>query len=106
MQYWILFCLLYINDIAKEITNDIRLFADGSSLFVMVDNNVDQATNSLVTDLGRVYKWSKKWVVDFNQSKTVNVDLFTRRNIIYPNITFGIYGPTIRYEHSYRHLGI
>lgn len=55
MQYWIPFCLLYINDIAKEITNDIRLFADGSSLFVMVDNNVDQATNSLVTDLGRVY---------------------------------------------------
>lgn len=99
-------CLLYINDITNEIANDISLFADDTSLFVVVDNNVDQATNSLVTDLGRVYQWSKEWVVDFNQSKTVNVDIFTRKNIIYPNITFAIHGPTIRNEHSYRHLGI
>lgn len=103
MQYWILFCLLYINDISKEITNDIRLFADGTSLFVVVDNNVDQATNPLVTDLDRVNQWSKNWVGDFNQSKTVNVDLFTRTNIFYPYITFGIYGSTIRNKHSYRH---
>lgn len=106
MQYCVIFCLLYINDITKEITNDISLFADDTSLFVVVDNNVNQADNSLVTDLGRVNQWSKKWVVNFNQSKTVNVDLFTRKNKIYPNITFGIYGPTIRNEHSYRHLRI
>lgn len=106
MQYCVIFCLLYINDITKEITNDISLFADDTSLFVVVDNHVDQATNPLVTDLDRVTQWSKNWVVDFNQSKTVNVDLFTRKNIIYPYITFGIYGPTIRNEHSYRHLGI
>lgn len=90
MQYRVIFCLLYINDITKEISNDISLFADDTSLFVVVDNNVDQATNSLVTDLGRVYQWSKEWVVNFNQSKTVNVDLFTRNNIIYPNITFAM----------------
>lgn len=43
--------------------------------------------------------------MDFNQNKTVNVD-FTRKKIIYPNITFGINGPIIRNEHSHRHLGI
>lgn len=69
-----LFLLLpYINEITNEITIDIRLYADDTSLFVVVDNNVDQATNSVVTDSDRVNQWSKKWVVDFNQSKTVNV---------------------------------
>lgn len=46
--------LLYINDITDEIANNMRLFADGTSLFVVVDNNVDQATNSFVTYLDRV----------------------------------------------------
>lgn len=44
----------------------------------------------------------KKWVVDFNQSKIVNVD-FTGKNQIYSNITFGINGPIIRNEHTHRH---
>lgn len=64
----------------------------------MVDNNVDQATNSLVTDLDRVNQRSEKLVMDFNQSKTVNVD-FTRKNVINPYITYGINGPIIRNEH-------
>lgn len=52
VQYWFLFLfLLYIYDITNDITNDKRLFADDASLFVVVDNNIDQATNSLVTDL-------------------------------------------------------
>lgn len=38
--------LLYINDITNEITNDVVLFADDTSLFVVVDNNVDQANIS------------------------------------------------------------
>jgi hypothetical protein len=29
--------LVYINDIVKDINNDIRLFADGTSLFVVVE---------------------------------------------------------------------
>lgn len=52
--------LLYINDITNEITNDIILFADDITLFVVVDNNVDQANISLVTYLDRVKQWSKK----------------------------------------------
>lgn len=48
---------------------------------------------------------SKKWVVDFNQSETVDVD-FKRKNIIYPNLTFGVNGPIIRSEHLHRNSGI
>jgi hypothetical protein len=39
--------LVYINDIVKDITNDIRLFADDTSLFVVVENDHAAAAGSL-----------------------------------------------------------
>jgi hypothetical protein len=42
------------------------LFADNTSLYVIVDNNIVQAANSLTKDLKKIKQWSTKWAMDFN----------------------------------------
>lgn len=86
--------LLYINDICDDLVNHIRLFADDTSLYAIIDNNITNVTNSLTNDLEHIVQWSKKWLVEFNANKTVNID-FSRKNIVYPNVNFGNMGQVL-----------
>ena len=52
--------LVYINDIVNDINNDIRLFADDTSLFVVVENDHAAAATSLTDDLNVISNWAKK----------------------------------------------
>ena len=70
--------LLYINDISKNLQNPVRLFADDTSLFAIVDNDMNNSANSLTNDLEIIHQWSKQWAMDFNPEKTFNMD-FTRK---------------------------
>ena len=45
--------LLYINDIVTDIGSNIRLFADDTSLYIVVDDPSD-AANCLNTDLDKI----------------------------------------------------
>ena len=65
--------LLYINDINSDLVNQIRLFADDTSLFVVVDNAIMNSAKSLTSDLERIKSWSEQWAVNFNANKSVNV---------------------------------
>ena len=58
-----------INDIVNDINNDIRLFADDTSLFVVVENDHAAAATSLTNDLNVISKWAKKWAIQFNPQK-------------------------------------
>ena len=64
--------LIYINDIVKDLRCNIRLFADDTSLYVIVENPVTAALQ-LNTDLSLIYKWAKTWLVDFHPNKTVSL---------------------------------
>ena len=99
--------LLYINDITNGFSNNIRLFADGTSLFAIIDNDIISQTLSLAEALNIIKKktWSNTWAVDFNANKTVNVD-FTRKNINSLKIQFGYGGAVINQQNSYIHLGL
>ena len=55
----------YINDIEKDINNDIRLFADNTSLFVVIENYHAAAATSLTEDLNVI----SNWAVQFNPKK-------------------------------------
>ena len=70
--------LIYINDIVNDISNDIRLFADDTSLFVIVDDDPAVAAASLTNDMDVISNWAKSWAVQFNSKKTKNI-VFTRR---------------------------
>ena len=61
--------LVYINDIVRNIGSNIRLFADDTSLFIIVDNPVTTA-DSFNTDLNKISQWAATWLVTFNPAKT------------------------------------
>ena len=97
--------LLYINDISKNLQNPVRLFADDTSLFAIVDNDMNNSANSLTNDLEIIHQWSKQWAMDFNPEKTINMD-FTRKHVTHPRIRFGTSGQIINNVNNHTHLGI
>ena len=70
--------LIYINDIVEDIGSIIRLFADNTSLYLVVDNPID-AANVLNSDLNKIHLWAKKWLVTFYPSKSECL-LFSRKH--------------------------
>ena len=60
--------LLYINDIVDNINATIRLFADDTCLYIIVDNPHNTA-RQLNTDLQMIHQWATQWLVTFNPNK-------------------------------------
>ena len=60
--------LLYINDIVSKVGSNIRLFADDTSLFIVVDNPLTAAGLEKIS----------QWLVSFNPTKTEAM-LFSRK---------------------------
>ena len=96
--------LIYINDIIDNLENQIRLFADDTSLFVTVDCDLNSSAISLTNDLNKIRLWSEQWLVSFNPSKTVNVN-FSRSNRFQPPLSFGNYIIS-ELSNSHCHLGL
>ena len=61
--------LIYINDIVSDITSNVNLFADDTSLFMVVENPIITA-DILNDELQKINSWANKWFVTFNQAKT------------------------------------
>ena len=61
--------LVYINDLTDDITSDMRLFADDSSLFACV-TDVTQTHDRLVSDLESISNWAYQWKMVFNPDIT------------------------------------
>ena len=66
--FGLLLFLIYINDIVVDIYSSIRLFADDTSFYIIVDNS-QQAANLLNADLAKIRLWASRWFVSFNPSK-------------------------------------
>ena len=97
--------LLYINDLSENLVNNIRLFADDTSLFVIVDNNINAAALSLTSDLDIINTWANTWAVEFNPNKTFNLN-FSRSSRTHPPVHFGNTGNIINESEIHRHLGL
>ena len=96
--------LLYINDIVKNIGSNIRLFADDTSLFIIVDNPTTAAL-CLNSDLEKLSRWTAIWLVTFNPSK--NESLLISRKINKP-IHPPLYMQNVQIQEvsSHKHLGL
>ena len=96
--------LLFINDIVKDIGCNIRLFADDTSLFLIVENP-DIAAELLNLDLDKIIAWAKKWLVRFNPVKT-EAFLASRKinKPIHPPLFMA--GTQITEVASHKHLGV
>ena len=61
--------LNFINDIVTGIQSTIKLFADDTSLYLIVDDP-NETADSLNNDLTKIHDWATKWLVTFNAQKT------------------------------------
>ena len=52
--------LIDINDIVDDIHSCIRLFADDTSLYIIVDNPIS-AADELNADLAKIHSWAVRW---------------------------------------------
>ena len=99
--------LVYINDLTDNISSQMRLFADDSSLFTRIEG-VDQTHEKLVKDLKTVTTWAHQWKMVFNpdMSKQAIELIFSvkRKKPKHPNLVLnGV--PMARQEHT-KHLGV
>lgn len=96
--------LIYINDIVQDVGANIRLFADDTSLYVIVEDPI-LAANLINNDLRLIYGWAKQWLVDFHANKTESLIITKRRTKSHhPPLRMG--NTKIKEVKSHKHLGI
>ena len=96
--------LLYINDIVTEVTANIRLFADDTTLFLTVDNPNDAAVQ-LNRDIDAISLWADKWLVNFNPSKTKTM-LISRKQKQTTHPPISMKNQSITNVSTHKHLGL
>ena len=101
--------LIYINDLTQNISANMKLFADDSSLFIKV-TNVDTAHQTLMNDLDTITAWARLWKMKFNPdiSKQAIEVVFSckyeKTKEIHPPLIFNEI-PVARKE-STKHIGL
>ena len=86
-----LFFLMYINDLSCGLSSTTKLFADDTSLFLVV-NDVTQSTNKLNDDIENISNWVYHWKMSFNpdKSKEAQEIIFSHKTqeVIHPTAIF------------------
>ena len=96
--------LVYINDIVNDIESNINLFADDTSLSMVV-GDPDTAGAILQTDINKITAWANRWLVKFNPSKSESLIISRKRNKpAHPKLFMS--GVEIPSVHVHKHLGI
>ena len=96
--------LLYINVIVESIISSIRLFADHTNLYIIVDNPL-HAANQLNSDLSKIHGWANKWLVAFNPSKGESI-IFSRKRNKHNHHNVVMDQQPIQEVTSHKHLGL
>ena len=65
-----LFFLIFINYIVTEVGCSIKLFADDTSIHVIIENAQMDDNNLNENILTKIQNWSEQWLVHFNPQKT------------------------------------
>ena len=71
--------MIYINDIVNNIHSNVNLFADDTSLYLIVDEPIDSA-RQLNSDLDSIHQWAERWLVKFNPVKSVSLLISRKLN--------------------------
>ncbi len=94
--------LIFINDIAEEITSPLRLFADDSAAYRLIRSAADHAT--LQHDLDTLSKWARDWQMEFNVQKCFLLSITRKRK---PSIfDYTMNGHPLTKVSSHEYLGV
>jgi hypothetical protein len=96
--------LVYINGIVSDIGSAIRLFADDTTLYVIVDNPL-HASLRLNSDLQKINDWENTWLVTFNPDKTESL-LISQKHAKAQHPAIFMNTIEIQEVDSHKHLGI
>ena len=96
--------LIYINDIVEEIGSNIRLFADDTSLYLIVQDPTT-AAELMNADLETIYTWSQTWLVNFNPNKTEEL-IISRKAAPPAHPPLHMNNTQIKNVNSHKHLGL
>ena len=61
--------LIYVNDMVKEVSCGVKLFADDTLMYIIVDNP-ELTTVELNRNMDKLNQWEQQWLVTFNATKT------------------------------------
>ena len=96
--------MLCINDVVIDIGSNIRLFADDTSLYIIV-NNPNTAAKIINSDLVKISNWARVWLVEFNTVK--NEALLLSRKINRPlHPPLYMHNQQINEVQYHKHLGV
>ena len=91
--------------LSYNLVNNTSLLSDVTSLFVVVDNDPNVAAVSLTSDLDKIDQWASTFGVDFNPSKTCNINI-SRSLFKHPSVHFGFNGKVINELSTHYHFGL
>ena len=99
--------LLYINDLLDGMKSDARIFADDTSLFVVVDDP-QTSFEILSHDLKLVETWAKQWRMSFNPDPAkppIEIVFSTKTNpFLHPPLTSNCI--VVKAEEEHKQLGL
>ena len=99
--------LIYINDLADNLSSNVKLFADDTSLLSVV-HDVNASARELYDDLKKINKWAFQWKMSFNPnpSKQAKEVIFSRKikKLSHPSLVFN--SNNVLQTSSQKHLGI
>ena len=95
---------MYINDIVEDIHSSIRLFADDTSLYIIVEEHL-RAADQFTSDLSKMHLWACKWSVSFNPSKSESI-IFSRKQTKPFHPPMEMNQQQISDVNSHKHLGL
>ena len=99
--------LIYINDPSDNLSSNVKLFADDTSLF-SVTHDVNVSARELNDDLKKISNWTSQWKMSFNLdvNKQAQEVIFSRKikSNIHPPLVFN--NNIMSQANSQKHLGI
>ena len=99
-----LLLLVYINDIVDNITCDIRLFVDDTSI-IEIKTEPAASVDRINIDLGHLSMWDRVWRMTFSAIKSLAVLFSCKRNrVTRPPLYLG--GFVIPEATDHTHLGL
>ena len=99
--------LVYINDLADDLSSNVKLFADDTSLFSVV-HDVNASARELNDDQKKINKWAFQWKMSFNPdpSKQAQEVIFNHKikKLPHPSLVFN--NNNVLQTSSQKHLGV
>ena len=96
--------LVHVNDIVKEVSCGLKLFADDTLLYITV-NNPELSAVELNKNMDKLNNWARQELVNLNATKTKSMNIFKKESSLYnyPVISGNEILNTVSH---YKHFGI